>query len=214
MPTSHYRTVRAYQPSSSRYIGFGFVVVFHIVLAYFLIQTLNHRNVEKAVEDVKVAKVDEQKPDEKTPPPPPPDLNTPPPPPFVPPVEVNIAAPPAVTTNAIQTVTNKVPVAPPPPPAPKATTPPRLLKAVDTESLYPAISKRLNEEGVVTISILVNADGRISDCKVVKSSGFSRLDNAACNGATGGKIQMAPGTEDGKPAAQWNQMNIRFKFSD
>jgi protein TonB len=181
MPTSHYRTVRAYQPSSSRYAGFVFVVGFHILLAIFLVKTLNHRNVELIPQDVKIAKVEDVKPKDELPPPPPPDLKAPPPPPFVPPVEVNIQAPAAVT-NAIQQVTNKVaPPAPPPPPVVKAKPSLSIDRAHtgDTDRYYPPISKRLGEEGSVIVQVAVAPDGHVVDAKVAKSSGFSRLDAAA-----------------------------------
>jgi protein TonB len=214
MATQHYRTIRAYEPSSSRYAGFVFVVVFHVLLAYFLVKTLAERKVESIPQDVQVAKVEELKKKDEAPPPPPPDLNTPPPPPYIPPVEINIAtAPPP--TNAIQQVTHNVapPAPPPPPPAPSQVLPPRSDPAhkINTDSCYPPISKRLGEEGVVGLQVLVGADGRVMDTKVGKSSGFSRLDAAAseCIKAQG---RFIPGSADGKPAEAWANVPVRFEL--
>jgi TonB family protein len=48
---------------------------------------------------------------------------------------------------------------------------------------YPAISRRLAEQGAVIVSYTVQADGRITDLRVVRSSGFERLDTAAMDAA-------------------------------
>jgi periplasmic protein TonB len=44
---------------------------------------------------------------------------------------------------------------------------------------YPALSKRLNEQGTVVLDILVKADGSIGDIQLKTSSGYPRLDDAA-----------------------------------
>ena len=210
MATSHYRTVRVYQPTSSRYAGFVVVVAFHIALAIFLVQTLNHRNVEAIPQDVKVRTVDEVKPKDDQPPPPPPKLDVPPPPPVVPPVEVNVATA-VVQTNAIQQVTTKVaPPAPPPPPVVKAKPTPQIDKShlPDTERFYPPISKRLGEEGVVVVQVAVSPDGHIVDARVAKSSGFSRLDNAAIE-LSKAALHYNPFSFD-EPV--WTEYAVRFQL--
>jgi len=45
---------------------------------------------------------------------------------------------------------------------------------------YPAISIRLQEQGVVKVRFVVSVDGTVRDCTVAVSSGKSRLDEAAC----------------------------------
>lgn len=50
---------------------------------------------------------------------------------------------------------------------------------IQIEVEYPKISRRLGEEGRVTLSFSVSDDGEIKDVKVIHSSGFSRLDEAA-----------------------------------
>lgn len=44
---------------------------------------------------------------------------------------------------------------------------------------YPALSRRLNEQGLVLLSVRVNANGEAAQVRVHRSSGFSRLDQAA-----------------------------------
>ena len=44
---------------------------------------------------------------------------------------------------------------------------------------YPQASRRLREEGVVVLEILVKADGSLGEMRLKKSSGYPRLDEAA-----------------------------------
>jgi len=218
MSMTTYRNVRTYKPSSSRYVGIGFVVALHVVLVIFLIQVLGVRTFEAPPPPVKVSNIDIPKAEEKLPPPPPPDFK-PPPQVFVPPPDVVIRsdapAPPAAITVTHEAPKAPAPVmAPPAPPAPKVSVPPHVAKALDTERWYPPISKRLNEEGVVTLQMLVAANGAVEDARVAKSSGYPRLDNAAIAMARGGGIPVVPGTQDGKPAEMWLTIAVRFNFSN
>ncbi len=45
--------------------------------------------------------------------------------------------------------------------------------------VYPAASKRLSEQGLVRMRVLVGGDGRVQQIVLESSSGYSRLDNAA-----------------------------------
>lgn len=44
---------------------------------------------------------------------------------------------------------------------------------------YPAISRRLGEEGKLMLQVELDESGRISNTRIINSSGHSRLDNAA-----------------------------------
>jgi len=44
---------------------------------------------------------------------------------------------------------------------------------------YPALSRRMGEEGKLVLRVELDETGHISNAKVVESSGYSRLDNAA-----------------------------------
>ncbi|WP_240825970.1 energy transducer TonB [Desulfovibrio sp. UIB00] len=46
---------------------------------------------------------------------------------------------------------------------------------------YPALSRRMGEEGRVVLNVLVKADGTAGAVSVKRSSGFPRLDDAASN---------------------------------
>jgi protein TonB len=64
---------------------------------------------------------------------------------------------------------------------------------------YPRASLRLGEEGTVSVRIHVDAEGRVSSVDLLQSSGFERLDEAACQGVRSWRFE--PELRDGKPVA-------------
>ena len=62
--------------------------------------------------------------------------------------------------------------------------------------IYPDMSRRLGEEGSVTLILTVAEDGRVRESKVQVSSGHVRLDEAAAKAAH--SWHMVPGTLNGK----------------
>ncbi len=73
---------------------------------------------------------------------------------------------------------------------------------------YPAISKKLGEEGKVLLSVLVNPDGRVAKVSLKTSSGFDRLDQAALNAVT--DWRFSPGTRNGVAQQMWVTVPINF----
>ena len=67
---------------------------------------------------------------------------------------------------------------------------------------YPDISQENGEEGVVTLTVLVDPSGKVVNVKVARSSGFARLDRAAANAARNGRF---------KPKG-WTEFTIQVKF--
>jgi periplasmic protein TonB len=148
-------------------------------------------------------------PPPEAPPPPSPQL-APPPPAFAPPPEVHIEKPtPALKSTAIPAVTPEKPIAPPPP---QVAVPVRAMPRLDLQRSaqpeYPPVSRRLGEQGTAVIEVLVGVDGRVLDAKLLQSSGFDRLDQAALAGARA-NYRFIPGTVDGKPQPMW----FTFKFN-
>jgi len=74
---------------------------------------------------------------------------------------------------------------------------------------YPALSKRLGEEGMVRLKVLVNPDGSVAQLELAKSSGFARLDLSALDTVLS-SWKFHPGTQDGKPVAAWVIVPIEF----
>jgi protein TonB len=114
-----------------------------------------------------------------------------PPPPDLPPVVQTVQAPPA----------SPAPPAPPaPPPAPPQ---PRLLPASNIAYLVPPpievplASRRLGEQGLVQLRVLVGVDGLPRQVSVQRSSGFTRLDEQAASAMK--RARFKPQTDQGVP---------------
>lgn len=132
-----------------------------------------------------------------------------------------LAVPDAVPTpNApsIQPIAQPAPYAPAVPVA--AVTTPALAKITlpssDADYLsnpkptYPAMSKRLGEQGKVVVRVLIGADGLPQKSELRQSSGFDRLDDAAL--ATVMKWRYVPGKRDGKAEPMWFDVPIIFRL--
>ena len=65
--------------------------------------------------------------------------------------------------------------------------------------VYPPLSKRLGEQGQVVHSVLIGIDGLPVSARLVQSSGFERLDQAAFNAVM--RWRYTPGKRNGVPAA-------------
>lgn len=113
------------------------------------------------------------------------------------------------------------PVAPPPSAAAApsdtapAPAPPRVeLPSSDAQYLqnpkpaYPAISKRLGEQGKVVVRVLIGADGTAQKAEIRQSSGYERLDQAALNTVLAWRY--VPGKRGGVPEAMWFNVPINF----
>ena len=75
---------------------------------------------------------------------------------------------------------------------------------------YPKASLMNEEQGTVTMSFLVAADGTVLDSKVDKSSGFKNLDKAAIKALSACKFK--PGTKDGAPAQGWTRIDYAWRL--
>lgn len=64
--------------------------------------------------------------------------------------------------------------------------------------VYPAISRRMGEEGKLVLRVELNEKGYVDNAKVINSSGYERLDNAALTAVKGWHCN--PAQRDGQPA--------------
>jgi protein TonB len=212
--------------SRKHVIGLTAVVVLHGLLFWAINSGLARKFVKVIKGPVEAVLLEETKPEIPPPPPPPPPKNLPPPPPsYVPPVDIQVAAPTPV--NAIAAVSNTPqPVAPPSPLPVQMTAPPAPAPAsvrtgvvansgsckVD-DSDYPSASKRLEEEGTAIIRFLVTADGRVLETQIEKSSGFRRLDLATEQLVKNtSKCKFTPATIDGKQVQEWGRMQYVWRL--
>lgn len=75
---------------------------------------------------------------------------------------------------------------------------------------YPKASLMNEEQGTVTMSFLVDAQGNVVESKLEKTSGFKNLDKAALKALASCKFK--PGTKDGAPAQTWTKVDYAWKL--
>ena len=212
------------------------VLLLHIVALWALQSGLLRRAVEIVVPSQILSEfIDPPAPKVEPPPPPPPPPQikqpvaktpTPTPPAPVPaPVPVAIADPTPALAAPVGTTTLQAPPPPvtapvaavpeTPPPAPAPAAPAKVeLPTSDAEYLhnpkpvYPPMSRRQNEQGKVVHNVTVGADGLPQGARLVKSSGFERLDQAAYK--TLMTWRYAPGKRNGVPTAMSYDQVVTF----
>ena len=147
-------------------------------------------------------------------PPPPPQPPAPPPPKTpTPPVIAPTTATPVITTPVAPPVSalSTAPATAPTPAAPAVRTGAVIQPGAScAKPDYPSASRRLEEEGTVTLKFLIGADGRVVQAEIEKTSGFNRLDEAARNALS--KCQFRPGTVDGKPEQSWASIKYTWRL--
>jgi protein TonB len=77
---------------------------------------------------------------------------------------------------------------------------------------YPSASRRAEEEGVTRASYVVGVDGRVSQCEIVQSSGFKRLDDATCSIITR-RFRFNSATLNGQPVGERKSMPVRWRLT-
>ena len=82
----------------------------------------------------------------------------------------------------------------------------------DVETFYPALSKRLEEQGQVVIKLTINEKGEVDDVLLVSSSSFPRLDRAAVE--MGKQYKFKPYLVNGVPAKLETQYAINFNLKN
>jgi protein TonB len=77
---------------------------------------------------------------------------------------------------------------------------------------YPAMSRRIGEQGVVALRVMIGIDGRASEVLVTRSSGSARLDQAAI--AAIRQWRFIPAQQGGRPVSQWYDWRWEFRLKD
>jgi len=198
------------------------VVALHAALGYAFVNGTMHRLVESIPEVVNVTFV--------APPPPPPVSQpktvevaqkapsiAPPPLPMLPVVVENTITPPPSQARISEPAPAPVVAAPvaSAPAAPAAPAGPRVISAVEyiraPQPVYPSSSRRMGEQGVVTLRVLVNEKGYAEQASIQKSSGSSNLDEAGRAAVM--RALFKPYVEDGKAQPVYVVVPINFQMS-
>ena len=189
------------------------IVALHIFLIWVLATGLASRAIQMVAPPIQTNIVQQTKEQLKPPPPPPPQLQKQQV--EVPPPVININVPQESQTHAI-TVVKKVPHAAPPP-APAHVT---ALRAIakdfpSTDGYYPDASRRLGEQGTAFVKLCIGAGGRlVGDPQIQRSSGSSRLDQAAMRYARATSGHFEPETRNGAAVTVCTALPIKFQLTD
>ena len=79
------------------------------------------------------------------------------------------------------------------------------------EPPYPVLSNDAREQGVVTLNVMVEANGQPSSVDVVKSSGYSRLDRSARDTVLN-QYRFTPAMQGGQAIRHRYRFDIRFNL--
>jgi periplasmic protein TonB len=92
--------------------------------------------------------------------------------------------------------------------------PPRIdaSQANNPAPIYPAVSRRLREEGVVLLEVLVLANGTVGELRVKRSSGHSRLDETAIRAVKNWHFVAA--TRANEAIDFWYELPIEFALNN
>ena len=178
--------------AGERVVNAAIVVLLHVLLAYAMLYVSVRNELIELPSSIsaRLLPMIEEKKEPAKPLPPPPKPVPVRKPPVIQPQPVLAVASPAATSSF--TVAPQPP-APPPQPvvAPPAPAPVAVVAArFDADYLhnpkpvYPALSRRMSEEGKVLLKVRVSAQGTALDVVISKSSGFPRLDAAAVDAVT------------------------------
>ena len=195
------------ESATSKLTGLVIVIAIHVLAIMGLIAALASDKILAQIQDIK-ATVEAQVEKPKPPPPPPPDFVPPPPPSaIIPSFTTTVEAPPPRPAPP--------PPAPPAPPRPAPPAPTQLVSIMrtHTEPAYPTISQRLGEQGTSTLDVTINVEGSVSECKVSKSSGSDRLDQAACDHVKA-RWRWQPPTREGQKVEATTRLNIVWNLKD
>lgn len=142
-----------------------------------------------------------------------------PPAPTAPPSERAVTAPPAEPQAPAAPDTAAAVTAPAPaPPAPVSAEPaaPVIPPRSDAAHLsnpapvYPALSRRLQEQGRVLFDVYILPDGSVGEIKLKRSSGFVRLDDAALEAVR--RWRYVPAKRGDQPIPYWYVQPVDFSM--
>jgi protein TonB len=205
--------------TGGRYFGLAVVVLVHVALIAALLQ---YAPVRRSIARAAPIMVSVITPQAEVPPPPPKQALAPKPlrTSTPPPIERVPDPPPVVSESTAVSPITLPPPAPLPPEAPvvqvaSAPEPPPIVPPrfnadylQNPAPTYPALARRMHEQGRVLIRVLVSADGVPERIELKTSSGFPRLDNSALETIRSWKF--VPARQGEQKIAAWVVVPITF----
>jgi periplasmic protein TonB len=186
------------------------IIALHVFLLYALATGLARRAIEVLAPPIQTTIVEETKKEEAPPPPPPPQFERPPV--ELPPPDVTINMPVEESTTAIRVVNTPVVKAAPAVVARPGTSVMFGKGFPNSDDFYPDASRRLEEQGTVTVHVCVGPDGKLTEEPTVAKGTSARLDAGAIRLAKAGSGKYIAATEDGKPISKCINFNVKFQL--
>jgi periplasmic protein TonB len=201
---------------TARRVLTGGVLAAHVLGGWALLQVDAVRQAVIEAAPIMVSMIAAPEPPKPAPPPPPPKPQPPRPRPAPAPVIAAAPspapAPPAFVVPAPEPAPTPVvavaptPPAPPAPPAQVAPSVPKMIPpsavryVVEPRLTVPLLSRRLGEQGIVHLRVVVDVRGQLKEASLKKSSGFARIDQQALQDIR--TARFAPYTDNGQ-AIEW-----------
>jgi protein TonB len=188
------------------------IIAIHVFIAWVLATGLATRAIQLVAPPIQTSVVQQNKQQLKPPPPPPPQLQQQQV--QVPPPVVNIQIPTESQSHAITVVKRVVRAAPAP------AVPATPITAIQndfpsTDQYYPDASRRLGEQGTALVKLCIGAGGKVvGEPAITRSSGSSRLDEAAIRYGKATSGHFHPATRNGVPFTQCVSLPIKFQLTD
>ncbi len=83
------------------------------------------------------------------------------------------------------------------------------------DDFYPALARTLEQQGVATVRVCVDANGRLTaDPTTVQGTGIPQLDEGALKLARAGSGHYRATTEDGRPVNSCYAFRVRFQLKN
>ena len=221
-PMTHTQALMPPHVSRRIVIAVAAVIVIHVALIYAFTSGLAGRIVRELPHVINAEIVKAPPPKQHPVAPPPKPVLVKPTQPVVPPPLLNIRTPPA--PRAITQVRRTLappprqirPAPPPAPPAPKPVvvppTPAAPIVSTHTIPPYPPFARRLAQEGTVLLRLSIGTDGHVTGATVIRSSGHSRLDEAAQLWVKA-HWRYRPATRNGQPIPSQVEARVVFNLS-
>ena len=207
---------------ASRWAGLGVVLALHAAVIAALLQHQPVRDALASAAPIMVSLIAPPKVTVAPPPTPPidppkpkphPVRKSPDPPPLL---AAPVNAPSPIVAPAPPPEPPKEAESPPPPPAaivapePPPITPPSYTAAYldNPAPAYPAVSRRMREQGKVVLRVLVSAEGLPEKVELKSSSGSARLDASALDAVQ--RWKFVPARQGDRPVAAWVLVPISF----
>lgn len=192
--------------SPQRMAGIGFAILLNVAAVWALMSGLAMKIVNMAPPDL-IASVIVSTPDKPAIAPPKPAMVVPKTTEAIVPPEINIASNPPQTAIAVP------PATPAPPSQAVPDGGPSAIGSTHTTPPYPALARKMSEQGTARLHLTIAADGSVTNAQLVASSGFADLDQTAIAWVVA-HWRYKPAVQNGVAVPSTAEAAVRFNLKE